>query len=622
MARIGNDLCRDFEKPVLVDVGDLHEGLRKALELQDEGVEVFISRGGTAKLIRERLSAPVVEIKVSAYDILEAFQKIPPGAKRIGIIGFENVIYGSWKLGSPLGLDLRILTIQKKEEVPLKLSEAESLLLDVIVGDNIVVSQAALIGRGSVLIESGHESILQSFLEAYEILAVVRAEADKARKLVTALNQLKEVLNAVDEQLVILDSEDRIQSCNPAALQMFRKEEKDLVGAPLFLYPGRPLKIAHRKDAAVRDHICTVRGHHLLLDYLPIGNSDERSGTLVVARSVKKLEQSERKVRSELHLKGHVVRFSFNDIITDDKIFNKNIEIARKYASSSSTVLILGETGTGKEMLAQSIHNQRFGSDRPFVAINCATLPESLLESELFGYAPGAFTGAKKQRKKGFFELAHGGTLLLDEIAELPINLQSRLLRVIEQREVLPLGDDRVIPVDVHIIASTNKNLAVELKERRFRDDLFYRLNVLQLQVPPLRERGKDPMRLFAHFVHTMNPGCDARHFFTPAVEKILCNYPWPGNVRELRNLVERLSTITERFVSPLDDLGEWLLSELESTEPPPGENTREKYDFSLRQVQHFWVKRLCDNSSMTQEELAKVLGISRTTLWKLRKHN
>ncbi len=268
--------------------------------------------------------------------------------------------------------------------------------------------------------------------------------------------------------------------------------------------------------------------------------------------------------------------------------------------------------------MAQSIHNERFGPERPFVAINCATLPESLLESELFGYAEGAFTGARKKGKKGFFELAHGGTLLLDEIGELPFNLQSRLLRVIEEREVQPIGDDRVIPVDVRIIASTNRDLASEVKEKRFRGDLFYRLNVFQLKVPPLKERGRDAYVLFKHFVLQINSNPERKHLFSKEVETALSQYQWPGNVREVKNLVERLAILTDNFSHPLQDVEEWIREELqEPDETTSIEREHQAVNLKLKEVEKLWIKQFCSSSALKKKELAEILGISRTTLWK-----
>lgn len=618
MAILARTIAKESDQPILIDLGDLQAGLQRGKELSEKGVEVIISRGGTAKLLKEHLNIPIVEIKVTAYDILGALQKVKRKGQKIGIVGFENVVLGSEKLGDLLDLDLTVFPIQREEQAPDILEAAYKNGIEIIIGDRVVVSHAATLGQQSILIESGRESLLQSFHGAYEILNVVRSEALKAKQHLDTVNQLKAVLNVVDDQLILLDSNYRIQSCNPAAAQMFKKKETELIGLPLSLYPTDPLRELKKRVTPHRNYLGYVQGKHVLLDYVPIEANGERTGTLVVGRSISKLQQAERKVRNELYLKGHVARYSFSDILTEDQDFQAIVNRAKSFASSESTVLIVGETGTGKEMFAQSIHREKFDMERPFIAINCATLPEPLLESELFGYAPGAFTGARKEGKKGLFELAHGGTLLLDEIGELPLNLQSRLLRVIEEREVQPIGDDRVIPIDVRILATTNKDLAQEVREKRFRGDLFYRLNVLQLNVPSLRERGKDANVLFRHFVLRINPRCHQRYLFSKMVERLLCYYLWPGNIRELKNLVERLANLTENFNRQMRNLPKWIHDELQKPEDSretPVDIKRE--EINLKEMEREWIKKLNESSPFNKVELAKHLGISRTTLWK-----
>jgi len=618
MAKMAKEICKEFAKPIAIEVGDLHEGLRKAQDLMERGAEVLISRGGTAQLLKQELTIPIVEIQVTTYDILGALQKVPTRSQKIGIIGFGNVIYGSHKLADLLNLDLKVFIVQREEGVPEKIQEAIGEKVEVIIGDKVVVSLANKLDYPSILIESGKESILQSFHEAYRILEVVRSEAQKSHEYLSTLNKLKAVLDSVDDQIVILDASDRIQSCNPAALRIFKKDEDQIRGLPLSLYPTDPLRDMKKKLTSQKNCFANVQGKYLLLDYLPIETDGERIGTLIVGRSISKLQQAERKIRNELYLKGHVARYVFADILSEDENFRKVINRAKSFSSSASTVLILGETGTGKEMFAQSIHNEKFGPERPFVAINCATLPEPLLESELFGYAHGAFTGARKEGKKGLFELAHGGTLLLDEISELPLNLQSRLLRVIEEREVQPIGDDRVIPVDIRIIATTNKHLDREVKEKRFRGDLFYRLNVLQLNIPSLRERGKDAHVLFRHFILRLNPKCERRYVFNRQVERLLVEHLWPGNVRELRNLVERLGTLTDNFCQNLENVPEWIDEELRGPDETKEISVEgDEKNLSLKAFEQLWIKKLCESSQLKRSEVAKLLGISRTTLWK-----
>lgn len=225
---------------------------------------------------------------------------------------------------------------------------------------------------------------------------------------------------------------------------------------------------------------------------IPIVVDHQIRGVVATFQDIKQLQSTEQKIRLKLHEKGLVAKYSFGDIVGESRAIRNTIQIARSYASSQAAVLIHGETGTGKELFAQSIHTVSDRRDGPFVAINCAAVSNNLLESELFGYEAGAFTGASKNGREGLFELAHGGTIFLDEIGEIPRETQVELLRVLQEKEVRRVGGNRVIPVDVRIITATNKDLIQETMEGRFREDLYYRLNVLDLELPPLRERGDD----------------------------------------------------------------------------------------------------------------------------------
>jgi len=267
--------------------------------------------------------------------------------------------------------------------------------------------------------------------------------------------------------------------------------------------------------------------------------------------------------------------------------------------------MIYGESGTGKEMIAQSIHNISIRNDEPFVAINCAAISESLLESELFGYEEGAFTGARKGGKPGLFELAHGGTIFLDEINSVSLNLQAKLLRVLEEKEVMRIGSDYVIPLDVRIISAANEDLKRKAYEGNFRSDLFYRLNILELHIPSLRERKKDILPLFKHYLEKLSNEA-VGIVIDSKIEEKLVKYSWPGNVRELRNIAQRYVIFEE---IDLNDKEFTNKSEL---------NNEKVLD--LKKIDHYVEEKVIEmltNRGMSKTEIAKQLGISRTALWK-----
>lgn len=253
--------------------------------------------------------------------------------------------------------------------------------------------------------------------------------------------------------------------------------------------------------------------------------------------------------------------FGLDEIIGQSRAIQSLKEKAFKVATSKSTVLVLGESGTGKELLARGIHYASSRADKPFVVVNCAAIPDTLLESELFGYEEGAFTGARKRGKPGKFELADGGTLFLDEIGDMPLHLQGKLLRVLQGREVERLGGTRLRPVDVRVIAATNQDLEEKIAGKKFREDLYFRLNVIPLRVPPLRERDGDVLLLARHFVekHAHLLKKDLRSL-APEVCRLLESYHWPGNVRELENTIEYAANLETTAIIQTQSLPEAIL--------------------------------------------------------------
>lgn len=302
------------------------------------------------------------------------------------------------------------------------------------------------------------------------------------------------------------------------------------------------------------------------------------------------------------------------------------VETAKFYAHSPSTVLLEGESGTGKELFAQGIHNESARRNGPFVAVNCAAIPESLMESELFGYAEGAFTGARRGGKAGLFELAHKGTLFMDEIGDMPLRLQAFLLRVLEEKSVTRVGQGMNIPVDVRVICATNKDLYCLVKEGLFRADLYYRLNVLRLIIPPLRERPEDAAAILGHLFNTLpqNLGRPHPHVENRAMQR-LCAYPYPGNVREMRNLVERLvatcrnGVITEAAVAA--QLGQAPAADGGAAPPPsallPVPREHPQGEGILDRETRRLIAQTLEECGNNRTEAARRLGISPTTLWR-----
>jgi two-component system response regulator HydG len=320
-----------------------------------------------------------------------------------------------------------------------------------------------------------------------------------------------------------------------------------------------------------------------------------------------RLEQENRLLRERL---GD--RFDFANIVGQSPPMKRLFETISLVAPSDATVLISGESGTGKELIANAIHQNSERKDRPFIKVNCAALPEPLLESELFGHEKGAFTGAI-QKKQGRFQLAHTGSIFLDEIAETAPSTQVKLLRVLQEQEFEPLGSTRSVKVDIRVIAATNRDMAHEIREGRFREDLFYRLNVVAVPLPPLRERREDILPLAEHFLGRYtekNRRLIKR--FTPRSVDLLMRYPWPGNVRELENAVERAVILCRGDAISPDDLPDAVRSAADGEKET---DTALKPGLSLKEMEKQMILRTLDETAGNRTRAADILGISRRTL-------
>jgi len=354
------------------------------------------------------------------------------------------------------------------------------------------------------------------------------------------------------------------------------------------------------------------------------------SGFVLTLRSIERVQ------RLVHRMSGARARLTFAHIIGESHQLVEAIRLARIAAGSTSNVLLHGETGTGKEIFAQSIHNASSRADGPFVAINCAAIPRELITSELFGYEGGSFTGADKQGRPGKFELAHGGTLFLDEIGDMPRDLQTSLLRAIETRTIMRIGGQSVVPVDVRIIAATHKDLAEEARQGNFRFDLYFRLNVFTIEVPPLRQREGDIPLLAQHFIQQQSRALERPLGITPEALAALQAYPWPGNVRELENSLERAIYIAQRSTISLEDLPEAVRLGLAATlpaffsgsfesqsergvpsQPLNGRQERARLKEERAHSEARLILETYRSNGNSLERTAQALGISRTTLWR-----
>jgi transcriptional regulator with PAS, ATPase and Fis domain len=368
--------------------------------------------------------------------------------------------------------------------------------------------------------------------------------------------ELDAVINHAHEGILLLNTQGRITLFNKALAEMLGLKE-DSIGAGIEVLPPEVQDLLGQPQS--HEWLVETRGRSIVVNRQDIQYFGEPGGSYFNFREVTYIRQLEQNLSRKLRERGLTTRYSFRDVLTHSPSMRHCLELARRIAGTDFTVLIMGESGTGKELLAQSIQNESSRSKLPFVAVNCAAVPEQLLESELFGYAGGSFTGALREGKEGLFEQANNGTVFLDEIGDMPMMLQAKLLRVLQERQIMRVGSNRLTQVNIRVIAATNRNLDERIRAGLFRDDLYYRLNALSLLVPPLRERQEDILPLLGHFLEQHNRG---RLTFSAGARELLLTYPWPGNIRELGNVANHITLMADREVT-VDTLPAYLVGKL-----------------------------------------------------------
>ena len=423
------------------------------------------------------------------------------------------------------------------------------------------------------------------FPKSAEYRAYADSLADQGQSLATlwsanlkAESYLDILMGALETGILGVDVDGRVFALNGLAENMLGLRRKEVIGQPLPLVCrelDRQLSENDRRQKVSR--LFQLEGTYLSLSTAPVDWQGEYIGCFLLLQRFTEEEERQHQFRLQLYHRGYQSKYVFDDIIGQSDIMLRTKQIAAKMAATDSSILLTGESGTGKELFAHSIHNASPRRNMPFVAINCAALSEPLLESELFGYDEGAFTGAKKGGKLGLFEYADRGTLFLDEIEGMSQPLQLKLLRVLQEKEFMRVGGNRIIPTDVRIIAASNEDILGLVRQGTFRKDLYYRLNTLPISIPPLRERGEDLFLIAEHLMAR-----SGAHFtLAPSARDVLRAYRWDGNIRELANLVEYLSMLGKDLVEA-EDLPPYLRTEAAAAPvcpapaPTPGGGSRD----------------------------------------------
>ena len=529
----------------------LHETLRISKKLVGEGVKILISRKGAAAAIREaKLNVAVVPISVLLSDYIESVEIAKNVKGTIAFFSYEKTTDDVISLCRMLNIDAKYYTFKTDKDCETVVKKALSERAALGIGGVITQKYADKYKLRHITIENSETNISNAIDTAKQILQIQKEELKKQNELKIQLERYKAVLNFTHDAIIAVDEKGTIDVINPVAESIVRSSPGYAVGKNIKqIIRNTKMINAHNIVEKELNQLIDINGTLVSTNRIPIIVNDEVKGVVATFQDVKVIQENENKIRRSLHEKGMVAKYNFEDIIGESEVLRDTISIAKSYASSDSTILINGETGTGKELFAQSIHNQSSRKDRPFVAINCASLSSNLLESELFGYVEGAFTGASKGGKIGLFELAHKGTIFLDEIGEIPIDIQAQLLRVLQEKEIRKVGSTVKMPVDVRVITATNRDLVADIKAKKFREDLYYRIGVLNLTIPPLRNRKEDVV-ILSKFFFKRSLGQDYVGYidkFHEIINKVK-NYKWYGNIRELENFIERITVLLKYY--------------------------------------------------------------------------
>ncbi|WP_338078348.1 sigma-54 interaction domain-containing protein [Aneurinibacillus aneurinilyticus] len=451
--------------------------------------------------------------------------------------------------------------------------------------------------------------------------------AGKAQKVKEEKDMLQTIIDHAYEGVLIVDPKGYILMANEMYADFLGKKLSELIGKHVTeVIENTRMHIVGQTGKPEIAQMQKINGQEMIASRIPVFNQGEVAavvGTVMfqqvddlfaLSTKMENLRKELNYYKSELD-KRLQAKYSFDTILGTSDELEKVKRLGQRVAKSDTTILLKGESGTGKELFAHAIHRESYRGAGPLIKVNCAAIPDTLLESELFGYKEGSFTGAKKSGKKGKFALAKGGTIFLDEISEMPLLMQVKLLRVLQEKEIEPIGADKPESVDVRIIAATNKDLLSLVEQGKFRHDLYYRLNVVMLDIPPLRERKSDTPLLIEHFLEklTKETGISVEGIEQEAMDALL-SYSWPGNIRELRNVLERALYVKhDSFIAIQDFPAEFLEATPVSEQSGEGAGTLKQ---AVEQAEALAIRRAIMEAKGDKRIAAKRLGISKSSLY------
>lgn len=596
--------------------------LNEVEELILKGVKVFISRGNTASILRKYFDVPIVDVRHTFFDCYNSYLAAKEISDKIAFLATSKPFLRILEKSQPHLPGVKIFPIDLHSDLE-KVNDSMNQLADhgieVAIGGLTLEPTVTKLGINYMMTGADIEAIQESLSEADHLLKIDMEKEERRIELENKYELINSIFNCTYEGIISIDQDGLVTNMNHQAMKVLGDK---LIGKHIYkLISVERINQMFKNNSVITNEIIHYNNTSYVINSEPVKVNNQTVGAVITFQQANQIQEIEQKIRKNMLKKGHVSDKRFDDIIGDGEKITQVKVIAKRYAEVDSTILIYGETGTGKELFAQSIHNHSKRNEAPFVAINCAAFPPSVLESELFGYVKGAFTGALNEGKLGIFELAHKGTIFLDEISELPLDVQLKLLRVIQERKIIRIGDDKVIPIDVRIITASNKNLKEQIKKNLFREDFYYRICVLELNLPTLNERTEDIPMLIRNYMESKKH--TIRGITNKAMD-MLTSAQWPGNVRQLYNIVERLivtahgDMITSDLVKEVTDITDESENSIniEVThmhDSAQNNKSDKKYDVEEEEL----IKMILFEEKGNRYNAAKRLGISKTTLWR-----
>ncbi len=621
MTKLARKVLKKIKLPpnITVEITNLLlQNLFNPLNLKKESYKfgpqcILVSGDRSALFLKEKLNIPVIPIKVTGFDLMQALLEARQYDSEVVLANYFRKMTEIESCQDILKVKVHQFTYTTIEEAHELFNKLKKQKFKVVIGASLVCDLAQKYDMKGIFFYS--QSALQEALEyAINMITSYQQETERAER-------LKTIVDFTHSGIISTDNNLQITTFNPAAEKILNIKAEEIIGRNLQdCFPEFQIINKGEKPTPKINSLSKDKSPKVVFSSIPIIVNGQTFGQVTVIQNTIDIQKAEEKIRLEMHKKRFVAQHSFSDIAGKSPALHNVIDKAKRYARTDSVILITGATGTGKELFAQSIHNISKRKNKPFIAVNCAALPESLLDSELFGYEQGAFTGARKGGKPGLFEMAHTGTIFLDEIGEISLNVQARLLRVLQEKEVMRIGGDRLIPVDVRVICATNQNLWELVRNNRFREDLYYRLSVLELHIPPLRERPEDIPELVRALLKRKAPHLNQINgdILVDAFND-LKNYDWPGNVRELENIIERFLALADNISPNINNYKQILKECFQSNTVKIPIHTQYKsgLEHKIKKIEGDEIQRVIKESEGNKTLAAQKLGISRSTLYR-----